>query len=46
MEKNLKEKPAYQKLKRALAARRHLFAPAAERAALARVLREALAGKA
>jgi putative glycosyltransferase (TIGR04348 family) len=33
----------YRLLKRALAARRRLFAPSAERAALARVLREALA---
>ncbi len=35
-----------QMLKRALAARRHLFAPAAERAALARVVREALGRRA
>lgn len=42
IKKNLAEKKAYQMLKRALAARRHLFAPAAERAALTRVLREAL----
>ena len=36
---NLEEKNRYQKLKRALAARRHLFAPAAERRALRAVLR-------
>lgn len=36
----------YRSLKRALAARRRLFAPSAERAALARVLREALGRKA
>jgi putative glycosyltransferase (TIGR04348 family) len=41
--KILGEKKYYQTLKRALAARRHLFAPSAERAALARVVREALA---
>ena len=45
-EKNMNEKISYQKLKRALAARQNLFAPAAERAALARVLREALGRKA
>lgn len=46
IKKNLAEKKAYQMLKRALAARRHLFAPAAERAALTRVLREALGRRA
>jgi putative glycosyltransferase (TIGR04348 family) len=40
---NLGDGSTYRALKRALAARRVLFAPAAERAALARVLREALA---
>lgn len=40
IKKNLEEKKYYQKLKRALAARRHLFAPAAERRALASVLGE------
>ena len=44
--KILEEKKSYQTLKRALAARRHLFAPSTERAALARVLREALGGRA
>jgi putative glycosyltransferase (TIGR04348 family) len=39
---NLEHRSSYRSLKRALAARRPLFAPAAERAALARVLREAL----
>ena len=38
----LEDEKYYRKLKRALAARRRLFAPSAERAALARVLREAL----
>jgi putative glycosyltransferase (TIGR04348 family) len=37
------DKKYRRKLKRALAVRRHLFAPSAERAALARVVREALA---
>lgn len=41
MQKILARKP-YQILKRALAARRHLFLPSAERAALAAVIREAL----
>lgn len=41
MEKIPAKKP-YQVLKRALAARRHLFLPSAERAALAAVIREAL----
>ena len=40
--KILEEKQAYRMLQRALAARRHLFAPAAERSALGRVLREVL----
>jgi putative glycosyltransferase (TIGR04348 family) len=44
--RNLEEKTSYRKLKHALMARRRLFAPAAERAALARVLREALGRKA
>ena len=44
--KALQEKRTYRSLKRALAARRRLFAPAAERAALGRVMHEALAGKA
>jgi putative glycosyltransferase (TIGR04348 family) len=43
IKKNIEEKASYHKLKRAFAARRSLFAPSAERAALARVLREALA---
>ena len=38
----LEDEKCYRKLKRALAARRQLFAPSAERTALARVLREAL----
>jgi putative glycosyltransferase (TIGR04348 family) len=38
IKKILEEKKSYQMLKRALAARRHLFAPAAERRALASVL--------
>ncbi len=42
MEKIIGDGKSYQTLKRALAARRHLFAPSAERDALARVLREAL----
>ncbi|MEK6246141.1 MAG: glycosyltransferase, partial [Pseudomonadota bacterium] len=42
IKKILEEKKYYQMLKRTLAARRHLFAPSAERAALARVLRELL----
>jgi len=46
VEKFLEGKKYYQSLKRALAARRHLFAPSAERAALARVLREALGRRA
>ena len=41
MQKILAKKP-YQMLKRALAARRHLFLPSAERAALTAVIREAL----
>jgi len=41
--RNIESKKDYHSLKKALAARRRLFAPAAERAALARVLREALA---
>jgi putative glycosyltransferase (TIGR04348 family) len=41
MEKILAGKP-YRELKRALAARRHLFLPSAERAALSAVIREAL----
>ena len=41
MEKILARKP-YEILKRALAARRHLFLPSAERAALTAVIREAL----
>lgn len=40
--KNIESRKHHQSLKRALAARRHLFAPAAERAALAGVVREAL----
>ncbi|MSQ49112.1 MAG: TIGR04348 family glycosyltransferase [Betaproteobacteria bacterium] len=40
--KNIEENESYQLLKRALAARRRLFAPTAERAALARVLCAAL----
>jgi hypothetical protein len=36
------ERGFYARLKRALRSRRRLFAPAAERAALARVLREAI----
>jgi putative glycosyltransferase (TIGR04348 family) len=43
IEKNINSRKHYQSLKKALAARRRLFAPAAERAALNRVLREALA---
>jgi putative glycosyltransferase (TIGR04348 family) len=46
IEKILEEKKSYQKLKRALAARRHLFAPSAERAALVAVIREALGRRA
>jgi glycosyltransferase involved in cell wall biosynthesis len=42
MEKAFLEKSFYSSLKRALAARRRLFAPPAERTALARVVREAL----
>ena len=42
MRKSLADKKYGQWLKRALAARRHLFAPTAERAALARVLHAAL----
>lgn len=42
IEKSINSRKHYQSLKKALAARRRLFAPAAERAALARVLREAL----
>jgi len=38
----LEEKKYYQILKRALAARRHLFTPSAERAALSSVISEAL----
>jgi putative glycosyltransferase (TIGR04348 family) len=44
--KSIERQKYYRALKRALAARRRLFAPAAERAALARVLREALARRA
>jgi putative glycosyltransferase (TIGR04348 family) len=44
--KLIAEKKSYLFLKRAFAARRALFAPAAERAALARVVREALGRKA
>ena len=40
------DRRTYRSLKRALVLRRGLFAPAAERAALGHVLREALAGKA
>ena len=46
IKQNLDEKKSYRFLKRALAARRQLFAPSAERGALARVLREALGRKA
>jgi putative glycosyltransferase (TIGR04348 family) len=42
IEKCIREKNFTSRLKRALAARRKLFAPAAERAALGRVVREAL----
>jgi putative glycosyltransferase (TIGR04348 family) len=42
IEKTMQEKKFHQALKRALSVRRKLFAPAAERAALGRVLREAL----
>ena len=42
----MENKKYYRSLRRALAARRRLFAPAAERAALARALREALGPKA
>jgi len=44
--KNLKEIKSYRALKRALAARRGLFAPSSERAALGRVVHEALAPRA
>ena len=44
--KSIESRKYYRALKRALAARRRLFAPSAERAALARVLREALARRA
>ena len=44
--KTIEDKKFHQTLKRALAARRHLFAPAAERAVLARVVREALGRRA
>ena len=43
MSKISADKKYRRKLKRTLAVRRHLFAPSAERAALARVVREALA---
>ncbi len=46
IKKILEEKKSYQALKRALAARRHLFAPSAERAALVAVIREALGRRA
>lgn len=46
LKKCAEDKTFYRSLQRALHARRHLFAPAAERAALARVVREALARRA
>ena len=42
IEKSIASRTFFRSLKKALAARRHLFAPSAERAALAAVLREAL----
>jgi putative glycosyltransferase (TIGR04348 family) len=42
MSKAIQEKDFYRRLRRALAARRRLFAPAAEKAALGRVVKEAL----
>ena len=44
--RSIEDKKHYRSLQRALAARRRLFAPSAERAALARVLHEALGRKA
>jgi putative glycosyltransferase (TIGR04348 family) len=46
IEKNIKDKKHYRSLKKALAARRRLFAPSAERAALVGVVREALGRRA
>ncbi len=46
IEKNIESRNTYLSLKKALAARRPLFAPAAERAALTNVVREALGRRA
>jgi hypothetical protein len=46
IESIVEEKKKFRALKRALAARRSLFMPAAERAALAAVIREALGRRA